>query len=56
MISPNAEGHQRYILILFRLLETGKCEYLRELIAELYGQLSREWAAEYERRAADGSV
>lgn len=53
-ISPNAEGHQRYILLLFRLLDTGKHEYLKEVITELYGRLTREVAADYEQEATKG--
>jgi len=34
--------------MLFRLLATGKHEYLKELITELYGRITRDLAAEYE--------
>ena len=55
VLKKKPEQHQRYILMLFRLLETGKYEYLGQLITELYGRLTRESAAGYERELSKGS-
>ena len=45
-----------HVRMLFRLLATGKHEYLKELITELYGRITRDLAAEYESMNARGHV
>jgi hypothetical protein len=47
-LRPPDERPHPYVRMLFRLLATGKHEYLKELITELYGRITRDLAAEYE--------
>jgi hypothetical protein len=51
--SGDNKRQQRCIRMLSRLLRTGTHEYLKDLIAELYAILTRQWAADYEESSAD---
>jgi len=46
----NTESGQDYLLLLFQLLDTGTHDYLRDLLTELYGTVTREAAADYVER------
>jgi transcriptional regulator with XRE-family HTH domain len=50
--TPSKE-RQHCVQMLFQLLDTGTHDYLRDLITELYGNASREAAAQYERMIDD---
>ena len=45
-----------HVRMLFRLLATGKHEYLKEVITELYGRITGDLAKKYESKNARGHV